>query len=148
MFVLVSTDGVKYELEPKVYRQSIFLRYLSESTNILEKEMQLSLPSDVFGKIVEFMEYHRGDPELAEDYDAFDVQIGDFDRGLLEMDRNSLFHLTTAANYLQIPLLLEMCCKTIAEALKEKTTDEIRKYLAVPPQDAKDYGMREYDWMG
>lgn len=124
------------------------MRHLAESTDILEKEMQMPLHSDVFGKIVAFMEHHKEDPELAEDYDAFDVQIGDFDKGLLEMDRTFLFCLTTAANYLQIPLLLEMCCKTIAEALKEKTTDEIRKYLAVPPQDAKDYGMREYEWMG
>lgn len=45
----------------------------------------------------------------------------------LKVNRGTLFHLVLAANYLNIKGLLDITCKTIANMIKGKTPEEIRK---------------------
>ncbi|OAG28921.1 S-phase kinase-associated protein 1 [Nematocida displodere] len=148
---VVTKDGTKFHLAPELFRQSVFLRHLSEEASIPSEGVHLLVDSDVFRKILVFLENHSSDPEVSEDYDAFDVMLNDFDREFVEMDNVLLFRVTSAANYLHTPLLLEICCKVIADSLKEKTTDEIKKYLAIPndihPKEEETAIQKEYEWI-
>lgn len=45
----------------------------------------------------------------------------------VQVDQGTLFELILAANYLDIKGLLDVTCKTVANMIKGKTPDEIRK---------------------
>lgn len=46
---------------------------------------------------------------------------------LVQVDQGTLFELILAANYLDIKGLLDVTCKTVANMIKGKSPEEIRK---------------------
>ncbi|KAK6141015.1 hypothetical protein DH2020_025237 [Rehmannia glutinosa] len=50
-----------------------------------------------------------------------------FDAEFVKVDQGTLFDLILAANYLDIKSLLDLTCETVANMMKGKTPDEIRK---------------------
>lgn len=47
------------------------------------------------------------------------------------LDRDALYNLILAANYLDIKPLLDLCCAQIASFIKNKTPEEIRVNLGI-----------------
>jgi S-phase kinase-associated protein 1 len=47
------------------------------------------------------------------------------------VDKDTLFNLTLASNYLDIKPLLDLCCAKIASFIKNKTPEEIRVNLDI-----------------
>ncbi|KAK7754463.1 hypothetical protein SLS62_003483 [Diatrype stigma] len=68
---------------------------------------------------------HRGQESVAN----LDVPI--WDSIFLDVGMDDLIDLINAANYLEIEVLFERCCKTMAVKLTGKTTEEMRKILGV-----------------
>lgn len=58
------------------------------------------------------------------------VQI-QFSNFITDLDNDTLYSLTLAANYLDIPPLLDLCSARIASFIKGKTVDEIRANLNI-----------------
>jgi len=50
-----------------------------------------------------------------------------WDKEFCDVDQPTLFELILAANYLDIKPLLDLTCKTVANMIKGKTPEEIRK---------------------
>lgn len=48
------------------------------------------------------------------------------------VDQETLFHLTLAANYMDIRPLLDLCCARIASFIKDKSPEQIRTNLNIP----------------
>ena len=84
----------------------------------------------IMRKVIEWATHHKGDPPPPED-DEFKEkkldEIDPWDLGFLKVDQGTLFELILAANYLDIKGLLEVTCKTVANMIKGKTPEEIRK---------------------
>ncbi|KAJ3326617.1 Skp1- protein [Blyttiomyces sp. JEL0837] len=53
--------------------------------------------------------------------------IEDSDREFMQVDQGTLFELILAANYLDMKNLLDLGCKTVANMIKGKSVEEIRK---------------------
>lgn len=89
--------------------------------------------ADNLKKIVEFLSYeydHPFDkiskPLISNDMneivkDEFYVKFVDF------KDQTLLMNLLKAANYLNIPSLLDLCCAKVASLLKDKSPEEVKK---------------------
>ncbi|RYG97308.1 hypothetical protein EON65_53070 [archaeon] len=45
---------------------------------------------------------------------------------IITLDNDSFYHVTSAANYLDIRPLLDLCCALIASKIQGKTVEEIR----------------------
>lgn len=59
------------------------------------------------------------------------------------MDQGTLFELILAANYLDIPNLLNAACMTVANMIKGRTTEEIRQTFHI----TNDFSPSEEDLM-
>jgi S-phase kinase-associated protein 1 len=73
-------------------------------------------------KVLEYCEYHAAAPADASDWDAAYCQA---------VDQETMFALILAANYLQIPSLLELTCQTVASWIKGRTPEEIRRVFNI-----------------
>lgn len=53
--------------------------------------------------------------------------MSEWDQKFMAVDQEMLFEIISAANYMDIKPLLDCGCKTVANMIKGKTPDEIRK---------------------
>ncbi|KAG0720674.1 Skp1-related protein [Chionoecetes opilio] len=84
----------------------------------------------ILKKVIQWCTYHKDDPPLPDDDDNKEKRTDDissWDADFLKVDQGTLFELILAANYLDIKGLLDVTCKTVANMIKGKTPDEIRK---------------------
>ena len=61
----------------------------------------------------------------------FTDNIPTWDQNFLKVDQGTLFEIILAANYLDIKGLLEVTCKTVANMMKGKSAEEIRKLFNI-----------------
>ena len=84
-------------------------------------------------KIVEYCTYHIANPEPAKDNSEKNSEdISPWDKNYMLVDHATLFDLILAANFLDIKPLLDLGCKTVANKIKGKTTEEIRETFRIP----------------
>lgn len=84
----------------------------------------------ILRKVIQWCQYHKEDPIPAEDVENKDRRTDDipsWDVEFLKVDQGTLFEIILAANYLDIRGLLDVSCKTVANMIKGKTPEEIRR---------------------
>lgn len=112
-----------------------------------------NVSSTVLKKVLEYCEYHKDDPfEPPEDSETRakkSTEIGEWDSKFLQVDQEMLFEIILAANYLDIKPLLEVGCKSVANMIKGKTPEEIRKTFNIEndfsPEEEEQI-RRENEW--
>jgi S-phase kinase-associated protein 1 len=104
--------------------------------------------------VIEYCDHHKSDPlpppedEFAEERRRSD-DIEEWDADFIQVEQEMLFEIILAANYLDIKPLLDLGCKTVANMIKGKTTEEIRKTFNIecdftPEEEAQI--RRENEW--
>ncbi|KAJ7537390.1 hypothetical protein O6H91_11G004200 [Diphasiastrum complanatum] len=143
---LRSSDGQMFEVDEAVAFQSQILKNLIED---IGKDSAVPLPnvtSKILAKVIKYCKYHvdlhkSGDKKPKEDLD--------WDADFVKVDRATLFELIMAANYLNIQSLLDLTCQTVADMIKGKTLEEIRKTFNIKndftPEEEEEV-RRENQW--
>lgn len=125
--MIESQDGVQFPLEVRVAKMSTTMENLIEDAGI---ENPIPLPNvtgSILAKVVEYCKYHTENPTpVTEDDKKKDQEIIPWDLEFCKVDQETLFELILAANYLDIPSLLDVTCKTVANMIRGKTPEEIR----------------------
>lgn len=130
---LQSQDGQVFSVPLQVAKMSETVKNLIDDIGV--SEVAIPLPN-VTGKILEkviiYCNYHIEHPTpVTEGDDKTDEKRTDniipWDKEFCEVDQATLFELILAANYLDIKDLLDLTCKTVANMIKGKTPEEIRK---------------------
>jgi S-phase kinase-associated protein 1 len=121
-------------------------------------------------KVLEWCEHHRNDPPASQDDDSDSrkksTDIDEWDQKFMQVDQEMLFEIILvrfphipkvqasanrpqAANYLDIKALLDVGCKTVANMIKGKSPDEIRKTFNIQndftPEEEEQI-RRENEW--
>ena len=82
-------------------------------------------------KVLEWCRHHKNDPAATQDDEADwrkkTTDIEDWDQKFMQVDQEMLFEIILAANYMDIKALLDVGCKTVANMIKGKSPEEIRK---------------------
>lgn len=142
---LKSTNGRVFEVETKVAKMSATIKGLLEDLDIDDEENQanqepiplMKVDSMIFEKVLKWMEYHIDDPQPAEDDEANANEkrtddISSWDKKFLEADEGKVFEIILAANFLNVKGLFDIASKFIANKIKGKSVDEIRKTFNIP----------------
>eukprot|EP00099_Drosophila_melanogaster_P020340 NP_611796.1 SKP1-related F [Drosophila melanogaster] len=147
---LQSSDGEIFETDIETAKCSSTIKTLLEDCPVeAENDTLIPLPnvnSTILKKVLIWAKHHRED--IAEENEeeaakSVAVQITPWDAEFLSMDQGTLFELILAANYLDIPNLLNAACMTVANMIKGRTTEEIRQTFHI----TNDFSPSEEDLM-
>ena len=131
---LQSSDNEVFEVDVEIAKQSEVIRPMVENCDYDDFDDEpiplLNVNAAILKKVIEWATHHKDDPppkEAEENREKRTDDIEPFDREFLKVDQGTLFELILAANYLDMKLLLDVLCKTVANMIKGKTPEEIRK---------------------
>ncbi|KAG6335849.1 hypothetical protein ID866_3239 [Astraeus odoratus] len=139
MVLLVTSDNEQFHADKEVVERSVLIKNMLEDVG--ESDQPIPLPnvsSSVLKKVLEYCEHHRGEPLPSADADQNQdetrkrtTDISEWDQRFITVDQEMLFEIILAANYLDIKPLLDVGCKTVANMIKGKTPEEIRKLFNI-----------------
>jgi len=136
MIEITSSDNQEFTIPLEAAKMSDTLRNLIEDAGT---ENAIPLPNvtgKILAKVVEYAKYHLEHPTPASE-DKKDPKekrtddIAPWDMDFCKVEQDELFELILAANYLDIKPLLDLTCKTVANMIKGKTPEEIRKTFGI-----------------
>lgn len=94
-----------------------------------------TIKGHVLEKVIEYLkQYRRKKPrEIARPLAAlpFNQLIDDWDYKYISIEQRLIFELILAANYMDIPGLLDLCCAKVASEIRNKPVEEIRKTFGI-----------------
>ena len=134
---LKSSDGEVFDVELDVVKAaSQTVKTMVDDLNIGEDDTDEEIPlanvsAAILRKVIEWARHHKDDNIASADEDDSRERrtddIPQWDQEFLKVDQGTLFELIQAANYLDIKGLLDVTCKTVANMIKGKSPEEIRK---------------------
>lgn len=129
---LQSQDGQSFEVAVSVARMSETVKNLLDDIGTTDAIPLPNVSGKILEKVITYCKYHMENPTVAvEGDDKSDEKRTDniipWDKQFCEVDQATLFEMILAANYLDIKDLLDLTCKTVANMIKGKTPEEIRK---------------------
>lgn len=127
---LQSSDNEAFEVDVDVANESQTVKNMIEDTG---SEDLIPLPNvrgKILAKVIEYCKYHVEAIKKVEDKPA-ESDVKAWDAEFVKVDQATLFDLILAANYLNIKGLLDLTCQTVADMIKGKTPEEIRKIFNV-----------------
>ncbi|OAQ99526.1 hypothetical protein LLEC1_02534 [Akanthomyces lecanii] len=155
---LISNDAATIEVDRVVVERSMLIKNMLEDVgdDAISQTNPIPIPNvneAVLRKVIEWCNHHRDDPAQAAD-DESDARkkttdIDEWDQKFMQVDQEMLFEIILASNYLDIKPLLDVGCKTVANMIKGKSPEEIRKTFNITndftPEEEEQI-RRENEW--
>ncbi|KAG4939151.1 hypothetical protein AAZX31_16G110800 [Glycine max] len=144
---LKSSDGEAFEVEEAVALESQTIKHMIED-DCADSGIPLpNVTSKILAKVIEYCKKHV-EANSADEKPSEDV-LKAWDVDFVNVDQATLFDLILAANYLNIKSLLDLTCQTVADMIKGKTPEEIRKTFNIKndftPEEEEEV-RRENQW--
>eukprot|EP00012_Vannella_robusta_P011716 CAMPEP_0206196452 /NCGR_PEP_ID=MMETSP0166-20121206/8454_1 /ASSEMBLY_ACC=CAM_ASM_000260 /TAXON_ID=95228 /ORGANISM="Vannella robusta, Strain DIVA3 518/3/11/1/6" /LENGTH=162 /DNA_ID=CAMNT_0053613925 /DNA_START=29 /DNA_END=517 /DNA_ORIENTATION=- len=135
---LKSKDDKVFSVEKDVACMSTTIKNLIDDIDELDEETAIPVPNvsgAILEKVIQYCEHHLDNPVPAvEDKSHEEKRTDDilpWDAEFCQVDQSTLFELILAANFLDIKSLLDLTCKTVANMIKGKSPEEIRKLFNI-----------------
>ncbi|CAG99800.1 Skp1 [Kluyveromyces lactis] len=148
--VLVSVEGERFVVDRKIAERSLLLKNYLQDLNSGDlhddndadddeddeedgdDEIVMPVPnvrSSVLQKVIEWAVHHKDSnfPDEDDDDSRKAAPVDPWDREFLKVDQEMLYEIILAANYLNIKPLLDAGCKVVAEMIRGRTPEEIRR---------------------
>ncbi|KAK7292292.1 hypothetical protein RIF29_08070 [Crotalaria pallida] len=136
---LISSDGDAFEVD---YAVALMSQTIEDVIKTIPgggdtDSIPLSLNSKSLAKAIEYCEKHT---KFASNFDynersTSNVDLNDWDAEFVKVDHDTLFDFVLTANYLNIKSLLDLASCKIADMIKGKTPEEIRKTFDIKNDD-------------
>ena len=142
--IMISNDNVIFTVPAPVANLSIFIKTITTETDDFTIENEeidpipiLRVNSKVLSIVIEFMQYYHTQPMLTIEKPLITPHIGDVVQGwyasFIEKVKNKdmLYDIINAANYMHIQPLLELSCAMTALIIREKSISDIHQELYI-----------------
>ncbi|CAA0807730.1 SKP1-like protein 4 [Striga hermonthica] len=123
MIVLKASDGETFEVEEEVALESRTIKHMIEDDCAGSVIPLPNVSSGVLAKVIEYCRRH-----VAGDADG---TLKDYKAEFVKADYEQLFQLILAANYLNIPGMLDITCQAVANMIKDKSPEEVRSIFNI-----------------
>ena len=155
--VLQSSAGKNFNVDLKVANKSLAIRTMLEALDVGDEDDKENVDVNTVNNdpvplpnvdaktlklVLEWCERHRDDKEAdeeeeEEEYEDKSHQVfPQWDKDWIKnMDTGVLFELILAVNYLEIKLLMDLCCEKVASLIRGKTAKEIRETFGITEED-------------
>jgi len=151
---LMSSDGATLTVDKEVAERSVLIKNMLEDVGEVEDAIPIpNVNEAVLRKVIEWCEHHKGDSPTTNDDESDSrkrsTDIEEWDQKFMQVDQEMLFEIILAATYLDIKPLLDVGCKTVANMIKGKSPEEIRKTFNIQndftPEEEEQI-RRENEW--
>ncbi|KAL7244785.1 hypothetical protein ACSBR2_000194 [Camellia fascicularis] len=147
--ILKSSDGETFEVDEAVALESQTIKHMIED-DCADNGIPLpNVTSKILSKVIEYCKKHVETPKSEDRATGVEDELKTFDIEFVKVDQGTLFDLILAANYLNIKSLLDLTCQTVADMIKGKTPEEIRKTFNIQndftPEEEEEV-RRENQW--
>lgn len=147
---LASSDNQVFEIDEEIATESVTVKNMIEDTGTEESIPLPNVSGRTLAKVIEYCKFHVEAGKKVSDKPAkTEDEIKTWDTEFVKVDQASLFELILAANYLNIKGLLDLTCQTVANMIKGKTPEEIRKIFHIKndftPEEEEEV-RRENQW--
>ncbi|KAK4744383.1 hypothetical protein SAY87_010695 [Trapa incisa] len=153
--ILRSSDGETFEVDEAVALESQTIRHMIED-DCADNGIPLpNVNGKILAKVIEYCKKHVDASAGSKSEDrpspatTVDDDLKAWDAEFVKVDQATLFDLILAANYLNIKGLLDLTCQTVADMIKGKTPEEIRKTFNIKndftPEEEEEV-RRENQW--
>lgn len=133
----VSKEGTVYEVPRKVALMSQLVKETLGDDEDADDEGDVNpdipLPNvsaDVLGKVIEYCKHYQEDEMQAIQTPLKSTKLEDLVQGwyaeFVQVDKNLLFDLVAAANFMDIKPLLDLTCLAVSIMIKGKSAPELR----------------------
>ncbi|KAE8730372.1 SKP1-like protein 1B [Hibiscus syriacus] len=144
--ILKSFDGEIFEVVEAVALPSQTIKNMIED-NCADEEIPVpTVSGKTLSKVLEYCKRHA-DVATNDENNSNELKVWDAD--FVNVDQGTIFDLTMAANFLNIKELLDLMCKTVADMMRGKTTERIRKTFHIKndytPEEEEEV-RRENSW--
>ncbi|XP_030535850.1 SKP1-like protein 1B [Rhodamnia argentea] len=144
---LRSSDGESFEVDEAVAVESQTIKHMIED-DCADSGIPLpNVTSRILAKVIEYCKKHV--ESAKSDDHTTDDDLKTWDAEFVKVDQATLFDLILAANYLNIKGLLDLTCQTVADMIKGKAPEEIRKTFSIKndftPEEEEEV-RRENQW--
>lgn len=134
--LLVSVDGVELPVSRKFATISKLVRNAMEDPNATKVNVP-NVKTAALREVIAYMEHHKGtEPEKPQkplrSKKLSEVLSDPWDAAMLERlgsTRQPLYDVVLAANYMDIPVLMEIACAAVATYLKGVPLEQIKSVL-------------------
>ncbi|BAT07191.1 SKP1-like protein 5 [Oryza sativa Japonica Group] len=134
MILLISSDGAKFELSEAAASLSKTLGNMIEDDCATNGAIPLAnVASDILAKVVEYCNKHAAATATATAAAkaSGEEELSKFDAEFVSVDRKKLFGLINAANFLNMPCLLELTCQRAADLIKDMMPEQVREVFGI-----------------
>ncbi|MCO5603010.1 hypothetical protein L7F22_057152 [Adiantum nelumboides] len=142
---LKSSDDEMFEVEEVVALESQTMKDMVEDTGSDSIIPLFNVSSKCLSKVIEYCRYHALEVPPA----LTDEEVKQWDADFLKVDQATLFDLILAANYLNIQSLLDLTAQCVADMIKGKTPEQVRKTFNIEndftPEEEEEV-RRENQW--
>lgn len=143
--MLCSSDDQQFDVDKKVAMMSEMVKNMMEDTDAKDAVPLPNVNGKVLARVIEYCKFHIEANKKGPDGKPFKSD----EEFVTGVDQSTLFDLILAANYLIIKCLLDLTCQRVANMIKGKTPEEIRKQFNIKndftPEEEEEV-RRENQW--
>lgn len=137
---LISSENEKFSVPLKVAKMSTMIcnNVEEDEDDITDKDFPcIKVSTDVLSKVVEFCTHYQTVEEMNEIATPLngetveEIVKQEWYCNFCKVEREMLFNLVAAANYLDIKPLLDLTCLAVSVSIKGKSVEELRSIFKI-----------------